>query len=216
MPMKWILYWQSNSGTALNSQILAEVYQCLEGMGATKGGRWKTSITLYRVLLRDQNVAAEFARDFLGISLNEQPNKHYFILRGSRIVVEADSTILTIMEKLQSYRSRLSLFFEGIQYQIGDFQLRVGKVVISQSESLKGIVMEVEYTPISSVEKSQQIMEEFLDLWQEALSKKSLPGHFVHNEASFIDYGLEDRYTSQHTAVEYVLVMGHLISQVRP
>ncbi|CAN6455556.1 unnamed protein product [Victoria cruziana] len=186
MPMKWILYWQSNSGTALNSQILAEVYQCLEGMGATKGGRWKTSITLYRVLLRDQNVAAEFARDFLGISLNEQPNKHYFILRGSRIVVEADSTILTIMEKLQSYRSRLSLFFE------------------------------VEYTPISSVEKSQQIMEEFLDLWQEALSKKSLPGHFVHNEASFIDYGLEDRYTSQHTAVEYVLVMGHLISQVRP
>lgn len=63
-------------------------------------------------MLADQNVAAEFARDFLGISLNEQPNKHYFILRGSRIVVEADSTILTIMEKLQSYRSRLSLFFE--------------------------------------------------------------------------------------------------------
>ncbi|XP_031499021.1 mediator of RNA polymerase II transcription subunit 20a [Nymphaea colorata] len=215
MPMKWILYWQPNSGTAINSQILTEVYQCVESMNATKGGRWKTSITLYKVILRDPNAPAEYARDFLGISLNEQPNKHYFILRGSRVVVEADSTILTIMEKLQSYKSRLSLFFEGIQYQIGDFQLRVGKVVLSHSENLKGIVMEVEYMPISSVEKSRQIMEEFLDIWQETLSKKSLPGHFVHNEANFADYGLADHYTSQHTAVQYVLVMGHLIAAVR-
>ncbi|MFS7922479.1 putative mediator complex, subunit Med20 [Helianthus anomalus] len=55
---------------------------------------------------------AEFPRDFLGISLPEQPNKYYFVLRGHRLVVEADSTIQTIMEKLQFYITRVALNFE--------------------------------------------------------------------------------------------------------
>lgn len=40
----------------------------------------------------------------------------------------------------------MSLFFaslQGFQYQLGDFQIRVGKCVPSQSESLRGIMMEV-------------------------------------------------------------------------
>ena len=57
-------------------------------------------------------MAAEFPRDFLGISIPEQPNKYYFIIRGNRIVLEADLSIQTIMEKLQSYKSRVSLNFE--------------------------------------------------------------------------------------------------------
>lgn len=60
----------------------------------------------------EQALAAEFPRDFLGISLPEQPNKYYFIIRGQRLVLEADSSIQTIMEKLQSYKSRVSLNFE--------------------------------------------------------------------------------------------------------
>ncbi|KAJ8528024.1 hypothetical protein K7X08_015475 [Anisodus acutangulus] len=80
------------------------------------------------------------------------------------------------MEKLQSYKTRVALNFEGFQYQLGDFQLRVGKVVPIHSESLRGIVMEMEYLPISSWEKSHQIMGEFFDIWQEALGKRSLSG----------------------------------------
>ncbi|KAF8388741.1 hypothetical protein HHK36_025421 [Tetracentron sinense] len=163
----------------------------------------------------DQTTSAEYPRDFLGISLPEQPNKYYFMIRGQRIVLEADSTIQTIMEKLQSYKSRVSLYFEGFQYQLGDFQLRVGKVVPAHSEHLRGIVMEVEYLPISSLDKSRQIMEEFLDIWQETVSKRSLPGHFVHLETNFAEYGLSDHYTSQHTAVQYANVMAQLIATVR-
>ncbi|KAL4583612.1 hypothetical protein LXL04_008190 [Taraxacum kok-saghyz] len=135
--------------------------------------------------LSKQANASEFPRDFLGIFLPEQPNKYYFVLRGQRLVLEADSTIQTIMEKLQSYKTRVALNFEGFQYQLGDFQLRVGKVVSIQSESLRGIVMEMEYRPISSWEKSHKIMGEFFDIWQEALSKRSLAGHFVHMEPNF-------------------------------
>ncbi|KAL2934398.1 Mediator of RNA polymerase II transcription subunit 20a, partial [Bienertia sinuspersici] len=78
---------------------------------------------------------AEFPRDFLGISISDQPNKYYFIIRGQRIVLEADITIQAIMEKLQSYKSRET------QYQLGDFQVRVGKVALSHAETMRGLVM---------------------------------------------------------------------------
>ncbi|XP_030945155.1 mediator of RNA polymerase II transcription subunit 20a-like isoform X2 [Quercus robur] len=104
---------------------------------------------------------------------------------------------------------------EGFQYQLGDFQLRVGKVSPTHSENLRGIVMEVEYLPISSMEKARQIMGEFLEIWQEAVSKRSLPGQFMHIEPNFAEYGLADHYTSQHTAVQYAIVMAQLIATVQ-
>ncbi|KAM7262774.1 hypothetical protein ACFE04_000457 [Oxalis oulophora] len=212
MPVKWVLHWQPNAGTTVNTQILNEVSQCVESINGVKEGRWKATLTYYKPMLKEQSAAAEFPRDFLGISLPEQANKYYFIIRGQRIVCEADSTIQAIMEKLQSYKSRVALYFEGFQYQLGDFQLRVGKVVPMHAENLRGIVMEVEYLPISSLEKSHQTMEEFLDIWQDAVSKRSLPGHFMHAEPNFGEYGLGDVYTSHHTAVQYATVMAQVIA----
>jgi len=78
-------------------------------------------VTYYRQL--DQSMAAEFPRDFLGLAIPEQPDKYYFIVRGQRIVLEADSTIQTIMEKLQSYKSRVSLNFEVTLFSIFILQL---------------------------------------------------------------------------------------------
>ncbi|XP_077230861.1 mediator of RNA polymerase II transcription subunit 20a-like [Tasmannia lanceolata] len=215
MPLKWLLHWQHNSGSILNSQILTEISLCLESINGVKGGKWKSTLNYYKPILRDQPSQAEYPRDFLGIALQEQPNKYYFIIRGQRIVLEADSTIQMIMETLQSYKSRASLNFEGFQYQLGDFQVRVGKIVTSHSENLRGIVMELDYLPISSLEKARVIMEEFVEIWQETLSKKSLPGHFMHIEPNFAEYGLSDHYTSQHTAVQYATVMAQLIANGR-
>ncbi|KAL4195836.1 hypothetical protein AMTRI_Chr04g243080 [Amborella trichopoda] len=215
MPVKWLLHWQPNAGTTINSQVLTEVSQCVECINGIKGGRWKSTLSIYKAIARDLNAPLECARDFLGISFQEQPNKHYFILRGQRLVLEADSNIQSIMEKLQSYRTRISLNIEGFQYQLGDFLVKMGKVVITHSENLRGIVMEVEYLPISSLEKSRQIMEEFVDIWQELVSRKSLPGHFMHIEPNFSEYGLSDPYSFQHTAVQYVTVMIQLMASVR-
>ncbi|PQQ04646.1 mediator of RNA polymerase II transcription subunit 20a isoform X1 [Prunus yedoensis var. nudiflora] len=216
MPLKWVLHWQPNAGTTVNSQIINEVTQCVESINGVKEGRWKATITFYKPMIRaEQALAGDFPRDFLGIALPEQPNKYYLIIRLQRIVLEADSSIQMIMEKLQSYKSRVSLNFEGFQYQLGDFQLRVGKVLPTHSENLRGIVMEVEYLPISSMEKARQVMEDFMDIWQQALSKRSLPGHFMHMEPNFAEYGLADQYTSQHTAVQYATVMAQLIATVQ-
>uniref|UniRef100_A0A7N0UK73 Mediator of RNA polymerase II transcription subunit 20 n=2 Tax=Kalanchoe fedtschenkoi TaxID=63787 RepID=A0A7N0UK73_KALFE len=154
-------------------------------MASEKGGGNLTSLSINRC-----NEIKRFQRIYPGISL-------------------------VIMEKLQSYKSRISFTFEGIQYQLGDFLLRVGKVVPTHSENLRGIVMEVEYLPISSIEKGKVIMDEFFDLWQEALSNRSLPGHFSHIDTNFSDFGLSDTYTPQHTAVQYACVMAQMIASVQ-
>jgi mediator of RNA polymerase II transcription subunit 20 len=46
------------------------------------------------------------------------------------------------------------------------------------------------------MDKSRQVMEEFVDIWQEAISKRSLPGHFMHMEPNFVGYGLSDHYAT--------------------
>ena len=58
-------------------------------------------------------------------------------------------------------------------------------------------------------------MEEFVHIWQDAVSKRSLPGHFINIEPNFSDYGLADHYTSQHTAVQCAHVMAQLIASVQ-
>lgn len=58
-------------------------------------------------------------------------------------------------------------------------------------------------------------MEQFLDIWKEAVSKRSLPGHFLHIEPHFAEYGLTENYTSLHTAVQYATVMAQLIATVQ-
>ncbi|RDX68571.1 Mediator of RNA polymerase II transcription subunit 20a, partial [Mucuna pruriens] len=145
----FILHWQPNQGTVVNSQVLNEISQCVESLNGVKEGRCKASLTFYRPNLRDQSVTIDFPRDFLGISMLEQPNKYYFIIRGQKIVLEADSSILTIMEKLQSYKSKVALHFEGVLYKLGDFQIRVIKVVPNQAESLRGIMIESFALPLS-------------------------------------------------------------------
>ena len=54
-------------------------------------------------------------------------------------------------------------------------------------------------------------MGEFFDIWQEALGKRSLPGHFVHIEPNFAEYGLSDQYTSQHTVVQYNSIITQMV-----
>jgi len=58
------------------------------------------------------------------------------------------------------------------------------------------VLLKVEYLPLSSMDKSRQVMEEFVDIWQEAISKRSLPGHFMHMEPNFVGYGLSDHYAT--------------------
>ncbi|XP_074557896.1 mediator of RNA polymerase II transcription subunit 20a-like [Curcuma longa] len=218
MPVKWLMHWQPNQGSTLSSQVLAEVCQCVEGFGAAaKDRKWRTTLTFYRPMARDGAAAPvnDVPRDLLGIALHDRPSAYFFILRHHRIILQADANVQLLMDKLQSYKARVVLHFEGSQYQLGDFQLRVGKCVPSMSETLRGIMMEVEYLPLSSIEKSRPIMEAFFDIWHETITKASLPGHFVISDSSFADYGLQDYYSPQHTSLQYATCIAQLMAAGR-
>ncbi|KAL5056646.1 hypothetical protein RYX36_037328 [Vicia faba] len=104
------------------------------------------------------------------------------------------------MDKLQSYLSNVILHFE---YKLGDFQFKLIKV-LTRYNNLRGILVEIEYRPISSIVIANPIMEEFIEIWQQLVSTKALPGEFIRKEPNFVEYGLSDTYTWQHTAVQYV------------
>ncbi|KAF0915250.1 hypothetical protein E2562_034613 [Oryza meyeriana var. granulata] len=121
-PVKWLMHWHPNPGATLNSQILAEACACAESLGGSKDGRWKTSIIFYRAMARDSASAAaggappqlppEIPRELLGVALHERPGLYFSILRAQRLVLQADSAFPQVMEKLQSYKARVTLNFE--------------------------------------------------------------------------------------------------------
>ncbi|OEL15047.1 Mediator of RNA polymerase II transcription subunit 20a, partial [Dichanthelium oligosanthes] len=212
-----LMNWHPSPGATLNSQILAEACGCAESLGGAKDGRWKTSIYFYRSMAREAAAGqqGQQGRELLGVALHERPGLYFSIIRNNRLVLQADAAFPQVMEKLQSYKARVALNFEGFQYQLGDFCLRIGKCVPNNSETLRGIMMEVEYYPLSSIEKSRAIMEDFFDIWQETVAKKSLPGHFIHVDSNFSEYGLSDQYSFQHTAVQYATCLQQLLTVAR-
>ncbi|XP_024535707.1 mediator of RNA polymerase II transcription subunit 20a isoform X1 [Selaginella moellendorffii] len=216
MVVKWVLHWQPSAGAQVTSQTLVDLFRSIESMNGVRTGRWQITAAQHRPFTRDQAMAIDCAKELLGVAFSEFASKHYFVLRAERMVVEADSSIQAIMEKLQVYRNRLSMVFEGFQYQLGDFQLKAGRAVLSQAENLRGIVLEfaqVEYSPVSSIEKTRQMMQEFVDLWQEAISAQSMSGRISLLEPNFAEYALSDTYTWQHTALQYIFLFAYFLSQ---
>lgn len=47
-----ILLWQSNAGTTVNTQLLAEVSQCVEIMNGVREGKWKATLNFYKPIFR--------------------------------------------------------------------------------------------------------------------------------------------------------------------
>eukprot|EP00249_Psilotum_nudum_P010851 c22809_g1_i2 orf=133-624(+) len=163
MPVKWLLHWQASAGIQVTSQTLVDVVKCIESMNATRIGRWVVTAAHYRPNQRDQSIPVDCARELLGVSFSEMQSKYFFILRAEHMVVEADANITAIMEKLQTYRNRLTVMFEGFQYQLGDFQIKAGRAVLSHSDNLRGIIMEVQISVQFNVFNSHFAMTCLLD-----------------------------------------------------
>ncbi|KAJ3705871.1 hypothetical protein LUZ61_009576 [Rhynchospora tenuis] len=215
MPVKWLMHFQPNQGTTLTSQVMTEACAVAESFpGVSRDGRWRSSMTFYRAVPRDQSLPqpSDLPRDLIGISLHDLPNEFLFVMRSQRLILRAQSSVQTVIDKLQSYKGRFFINFEGVQYKWGDFKLRIGKCLYNPNESLRGIVMEVEYLPLSSMDKSQRVMEEFYEIWREAVASKLLAGQFINTEVNFSEYGLGDSYTPQHTAVLYGMCVVQVIA----
>jgi len=211
MPVKWLYYWQPSVGGTVSSQTLFDAFKRIEALHGTKTFRWQVTASQYRPNQRDQGLPVDCARELLGVTFSEAPEKHYFVLRQEHMVVEADATMQAIMEKLQVYRNRLTILFEGFQYELGDFHIKAGRAVLAHTENLRGIILEVDYKPLSSVEQSRTVVQEFMELWQEGV----VSGQFISLEPNYTEFSLPDQYSWQHTSLQYVTLMTFFLSQQR-
>ncbi|CAI8615888.1 unnamed protein product [Vicia faba] len=142
MTVKRLLYWKPNQESAINSHTVNKISECVKKFNGVKEGTWKTELSYYRPNLVDRSKLVEFPSDAFGLYLIGNPSKYYFVILKHNIVLQADPSILTIMDKLQSYLSNVILHFEGVQYKLGDFQFKLIKV-LTRYNNLRGILVEV-------------------------------------------------------------------------
>lgn len=212
MTVKWLYYWQPTVGGTVSSQTLFDAFKRVEALHGLKTFRWQITASQFRPNQRDSPVPpVDCARELWGVSFSEVPDKYYFALRQEHMVVEADATMQAIMEKLQVYRNRLTILFEGFQYEMGDFHIKAGRAVLAHTENLRGIVLEVDYKPLSSVEQSRRVVEDFMKV----LNSGVITGQFIPLDPNFSEYSLPDLYSWQHTSLQYVTLMAHVLSQQR-
>lgn len=113
------MYWQTNQGTNLTSQVMTEACTVAESFpGVSRDGRWRSAMTFYRAVPREQSLPAptDVPRDLLGISLHDLPNEYLFVMRSQRLVMRAHSSVQTVMDKLQSYKGRFFINFEVLSH----------------------------------------------------------------------------------------------------
>ncbi|KJE93964.1 hypothetical protein CAOG_04673 [Capsaspora owczarzaki ATCC 30864] len=113
-------------------------------------------------------------------------------------VLEVDKEFEAVMGWLKTvYQERRPVRIEGSRYDIGDFSVRVGSVIVSQQP--RGIAVEVEYKPAVAPDRCNGLLQEFLQL--------ILPGAGV---ASF-DYSLvhlaPNTFTPAHAAYQVAAVL---------
>ncbi len=56
-------------------------------------------------------------------------------------------------------QARATLHFDGWAYNLGDFNVRVGKVTLRPREEFKGFMVEVEYTPVSTAQQATPALQ---------------------------------------------------------
>jgi hypothetical protein len=74
--------------------------KCIEEANASRESHVKGNVVQYRPILKEETQQVDCVRYFLGTSLEEQPDKHFFVIRENRLVVESDSNLPSIVEKL--------------------------------------------------------------------------------------------------------------------
>jgi mediator of RNA polymerase II transcription subunit 20 len=109
------MHWQPNQGTTLTSQVMAEACAVADSFpGVSRDGRWRSAMTFYRAVPREQSLPppTDLPRDLLGISFHDFPNEYFFVMRSQRLIMRAQSSVQTVMDKLQSYKGRFFINFE--------------------------------------------------------------------------------------------------------
>eukprot|EP00803_Ostreobium_quekettii_P008711 evm.model.scf_422.2 EVM.evm.TU.scf_422.2 scf_422:4328-6696(+) len=139
--------------------------------------------------------------DVIVVSLTGVSDHRYLVARNESVVIEGDLKILDVLSKM-NFQAVAQVRFEGINYIIGDFLVKVGSVI--QNEEIKGFMLDVEYRPLSHIPSGHMLMWEFCQILRNAAQE--LTAGKLEDISLPDQYSLGNNFTNMHSAVQYALM----------
>ncbi|KAK2187549.1 hypothetical protein NP493_162g05000, partial [Ridgeia piscesae] len=130
----------------------------VEQLGATKTGSFTIDCETYQAQSIPQQRLVHVLHN------SEQPASCFSVLDTGTCLV-ADSLFDLLMLKLKGFyvpRKNAKVESRGQRYELGDFLIKIGSVVLGQNTSFKGILVEVEYRPCVVANECWGLLKEFM------------------------------------------------------
>eukprot|EP00898_Chlorokybus_atmophyticus_P001992 jgi/Chlat1/2794/Chrsp187S02954 len=191
MGLKWVLQWLPATSPDRPPAGAPEAARIVEAMGGVRVGRWQSSCSVHmRNIKVGPDIPTEVAgaRDVTIVTFSDAPDRRFLLLRPDRL---------------------------GLQFSMGDFAVKVGRGSLSHGESMRGVMLEVEYKPVSMLPVGRPMVHDFVMQWQVASAELGFKGRFSLADPNYADYGLGQLYTMRHTASQYAMLCSAMLQQMQ-
>lgn len=190
---------------------LQQLSQALEALKAESSGRWSVNVATHRRVQEDSYTKSEVkaARDLSLVTFSNDAASVYLILRNEKQLVTADQDMLTLLNRIALYKHRSTLVFEGTDYVLGDFAVKICRTILKPGEEVKGVAMDIEYMAASDAAAAHPALLELMAALQEASNEPLSDMSVV--ETAIAEYGLSDTDTAQQAAILYLTCASALL-----
>ncbi|KAK3579333.1 hypothetical protein CHS0354_029623 [Potamilus streckersoni] len=179
-------------------QVVDTIQKQLELLGAHKSGNFFVDCESYQ-----SNLQTATQQRLLHLFHNsEQPATCFSVLDNGMCLVSDllfEVLILKLAEKKSGkdsyYQQRKGFKVEskGQRYELGDFIIKVGSVIVASN--FRGILIEVEYSPCVIPSECWNLMKEFI---------QSFMGNIAENPPAHIKSKMDTVYTPEDTIQQYL------------
>lgn len=224
MGVKRVYSWASGDAHADRGLLGARIESVLGGTmrGGPGGGKWWVECELLHVSGpagpaaggvaglgdpglpgKDANAAAAAVRELHVVRMGD--TRDAFVVHG-RSVLRTGPGAVRLMSTMARFQTRLTKRFEGADYIVGDFAIRVGTVSVGSHVQPNLLVVELEYMPCAQAGGADRLFEELLSSLLPSSGQLPAAGKVRLGHVPYADYGLSAVASLEHAALEYVLM----------
>mmetsp|Transcript_21409 Transcript_21409/g.46962 ORF Transcript_21409/g.46962 Transcript_21409/m.46962 type:complete len:223 (-) Transcript_21409:54-722(-) len=214
MGAKRIYFYQlANTKGVQWSLVLNSIAKALETMSVDqqKGIKWCSKAAILRHKHADGFKG--HGKDMFIFHPSDEPHKRYFLLRHEQVFLEANPSMVAVLEKSELYKHKLSFTVDGTVHSLGDFTARVAQATLLNGK-FAGIILEVEYSPVDHVDEADPLLAGFCETLHAALAP--LDGIFKPVKYTYKQFGLGPVYSGQHSTMQYLNLVAAVLTLLLP
>eukprot|EP00959_Pyramimonas_sp_CCMP1952_P238093 4975769-Pyramimonas_sp.AAC.3 len=213
MGAKRVYYYQLANSEVQWSPVLNSITKALEAMNVDQQRvtKWSTKAAILRH--KNSDGFQGHGKDMYIFHSFDEPNKRYLLLRHEQLFLEADSSMIAVLDRSELYKHKLSFTVEGSVHSLGDFTARVAQATLLNGKFV-GVVLELEYSPIDHVDEAEPMFAAFCETLHATLVP--LEGRFKPVSYPYKHFGLDTLYSGQHSTLQYLNLVAAVLSLLLP